>query len=203
MWNLFKPNEAEQQKEAIKEQQDYELAGSLVNNPNAIMDEQNLIERREVLVQLSQWQQDRRPTMKTLFHKLSGYYYNTKERKLMKQKWNEGYCNLVGAAKMVNYIETLDHNVMLANWGQKHLMITLKESIAHPLRRFVYNCHNELGIKLEHAEYVFWLIVNTVEPNYWRGWNDGERRKDREIIKVNELRNINKEKSKGLFGLEG
>lgn len=203
MWNPFKPNEEKQVREAQQEQANYELTGNLVSNPNAAMDEQNAIDRREVLVQLSQWQQDRTPAMQKIFYKLSGFHYDEKEKKLMKEKWNHGYCNLIGARKMVDFIETLDHNVMLANWENKTLIVTMRDAIAHPLRRFIRQNHNEIGIKIQHAEYVFWLIVNNVEANYWRGWNDGERRKDREIIKVNELRNpYYQQKKKGVFGLE-
>lgn len=203
MWNPFKQNDEKKMREAAQEQSNYELAGNIAANPNAVLDEQNAIEKREVLVQLSQWQQDRKPAMRTIFQKLSGYYYDSEDKRLKPENWNKGYCSLIGAAKFVNYIETLDHNVMLANWENKHLIITLRESIAHPLRRFLFNCHEELGVSIEHAEYVFWMIVNTVEPNYWRGWNDGERRKDREIIKVNELRNpYYQQKKKGIFGME-
>lgn len=203
MWNPFKKDEEKSMREAAQEQANYELAGNLASNPHAMMDEQNTIDRREVLVQLSQWQQDRSPVMRKIFFKLSGSYLDSKTKKLEKETWNSGYCNLIGARKMVDFIETLDHNVMLANWENKVLVITLRDAIAHPLRRFIFQNHNELGITIEHAEYVFWMIVNTVEPTYWRGWNDGERRKDKEIIKVNELRNpYYQPKKKGIFGME-
>lgn len=203
MWNPFKQDQEKKIKEATQEQANYELAGSLASNPNAVMDEQNAIDRREVLVQLSQWQQDRSPAMKKIFFKLSGYYYDTKEKKLKKESYNYGYCNIMGARKMVDFIETLDHNVMLANWGEKTLIVTMRDAIAHPIRRFIFTNHNELDISINHAEYVFWMIINNVEANYWRGWNDGERRKDREIIKVNELRNpYYQQKKKGIFGME-
>lgn len=203
MYNPFKRNEEKKMREAAQEQANYELAGNIASNPHAVMDEQNAIDRREVLVQLSQWQQDRSPAMKKIFFKLSGTYYNDKTKQIIPEKWNVGYCSLIGARKMVDYIETLDHNVMLANWSDKQLIITLRDAIAHPLRRFVFHNHKELGMKIEHSEYVFWMIVNTVEPTYWRGWNDGERRKDREIIKVNELRNpYYQQKRKGIFGIE-
>jgi len=203
MWNPFKPNEEKKVREAAQEQTNYELAGNIVSNPHAIIDEQNKIDRREILLQLSQWQQDRTPAMQKIFYKLSGYYYDEKAKVMKVETWNSSYCNIMGARKMVDFIETLDHNVMLANWGEKTLIITLRDAVAHPLRRFIFNNHNELGITMNHAEYVFWMIINNVEPTYWRGWNDGERRKDREIIKVNELRNpYYQQKKKGIFGME-
>lgn len=203
MWNPFKQDQEKKMREAAQEQANYELAGNLAAHPQGVLDEQNAIDKREVLVQLSQWQQDRSPVMRKIFYKLSGMYYEEKQKKMIREKWNMAYCSIHGARKMVDYIETLDHNVMLANWSDKQLIITLRDAIAHPLRRFMFNNHNELGISITHAEYVFWLIVNTVEPTYWRGWNDGERRKDREIIKVNELRNpYYQPKKKGIFGME-
>lgn len=203
MWNPFKGVQEKKAHEAMQEQANYELAAGIATNPQGAIDEQDALAKREVLVQLTQWQQDRKPAMQVLFQKLSAYTYDDKIKKLVPEKWNKGYCNLIGAAKLVNYIETLDHNVMLANWDQKNVIITLRDAIAHPMRRFIYSNRNELGIRFEHAEYVFWMIVNTVEPNYWRGWNDGERRKDREIIKVNELRNpYYNQKKKGIFGME-
>lgn len=201
MWNPFK-NEKEELQKAQQEEASYALASQFAANPNAAMDEQNAIDKREVLVQLSQWQQDRSPVMRKLFYKLSGTYPDDKKG-YVNQKWNRGYCTLLGSAKLVDFIEPLDHNVMLANWDTKNLIITLRDAIAHPLRRFIYQNHKDLGIDIEQAEYVFWMIVNTIEPNYWRGWNDGERRKDREIIKVNELRNpYYQQKKKGIFGIE-
>lgn len=204
MWNPFKRDEEKKLREAAQEQANYELAGNIAANPNAVIDEQNALDRREILMQLSQWQQDRSPAMRKIFYKLAGVYYHEEQKRILQEKWNRGYCNLLGARKMVDYIEMLDHNVMLANWNDKNLIITLRDAIAHPLRRFIFHNRNELGITINHAEYVFWLIVNTVEPTYWRGWNDGERRKDREIIKVNELRNpYYQQKKKGIFGMEG
>jgi hypothetical protein len=190
--------------EALREQRQQENVGMILGQPNAQIDEQRMIERQEVLIQLTRWQQSRTAQMQQLFEKLSAYTYDKEKNALIPSKWDTPYCSLVGAAKLVNYIEPLDHNVMLANWSDKVLNITMRDAIAHPLRRFIRDNHNELGIAIEHAEYVFWNICNTVEPNYWRGWNDGERRKDREMIKINEVKSLNEPKKKtGLFGLGG
>jgi hypothetical protein len=168
------------------------------------MDENSMMERREVLLQLTQWQQNRTAQMQKLFEKLSAYHYDDKLKQLVPSTWDVPYCSLVGAAKLVNFIEPLDHNVMLANWSDKVLNITMRDAIAHPLRRFIRDNHNELGIAIDHAEYIFWNIVNTVEPNYWRGWNNGERRMNMETTKINEVKSVNPEKkSRGLFGIGG
>lgn len=202
MWNPFK-NEKEEVRNTQSEQANYELSAATLSNPQSTMDEQAMQERREVLVQLTQWQQDRSPAMQKLFLQLAGYEFNNDKDKIIPQAWNEGYCNLIGSAKLVNYIEGLDHNVMLGSWDDKNLILTLRESIAHPLRRFIFSNHKELGIEINHAEYTFWIVMNCIEPTYWRGYKDGERRKDREIIKVNELRNpYYQQKKKGLFGVE-
>jgi hypothetical protein len=176
----------------------------VMGQPDAQLDEKNLMEKRQILVELTQWQQDRQPAMQKLFEKLSGYYYDLKSKTLMKSTWDTGYTTLIGASKLVNYIEPLDHNVMLANWSDKVLIVTMRDAIAHPLRRYIRDNHNEIGVSIDHAEYVFWIIVNTVEPTYWRGWNNGERRMNQEMIKINEVRSVaEKEKKKQLFGLGG
>lgn len=186
-----------------KEEADYTMTTNLLTNPNINADDQSVNDKRDLLVQLSQWQQDRSPAMQKLFLKLAGFTINVQENKLEQIEWDKGVVSLYGAQKLVNFIEPLDHNVMLANWEQKMLVITLREAIAHPLRRFILDNHKEMGLRIEHAEYVFWQIMNTVEPTYWRGWNDGERRKDREIIKIQELRNpYFQQKKKSLFGIE-
>lgn len=203
MYNPFRKSEEKIVQEAKKDEMDYGLAAQAIGNPGEAADSQILAERREVLVELSKWQQDRSGVMKNLFYKLAGVYYSDTKNQLIYTKWDKGYCSLRGAAKMVNFIENLDHNVMLANWEQKYLILTLRDAIAHPLRRFIFMNHKSLGIKILQAEYVFWNIMNTIEPNYWRGWNDGERRKDKEIIKVHEVRNpYYRQKTKGIFGME-
>jgi hypothetical protein len=201
MWNPFKNTE----KEAIEQQkmeQDNNMANTILGNPQQQYDELRQAERRDMLLQLSQWQQDRSPAMRKLFLKLAGSYVDTKDV-IRPLKWDKGYLSLLGSAKMVGFIESLDHNVMLANWSEHNIILTMRDAIAHPLRRFMIDNHRELGLNLQHAEYVFWLIINTIEPNYYRGWNDGERRKDKEIIKVNEIHNpyfVNQKK--GIFGMQ-
>lgn len=202
MWNPFN-KQKKQVEEEQKESADYQLSAQLASPQYAPPEEIAMQERKEALVQLSQWQQDRKPAMQQLFCKLSAYQFNPKRNMLEKIKWDSPYCELNGATKLIGFIETLDHNVMLANWSDKTILITMRDAIAHPLRRFIFENHQELGISINHAEYVFWSIVNTIEPNYWRGWNDGERRKDKEIIKVNELRNpYYGQKKKNLLGME-
>lgn len=199
--NPFKRKEENPEERAIKEQREHETNTGLLLQQTS-PEEINLIERREALIQLNQWQQDRSSTMQKIFLKLSGYEID-KDNRLIPSKWDKGYCSLIGAHKLVNFIETLDHNVMLANWEEKTLFRTMREGIAHPLRNFIFLNHQELGIDFSKAEYVLLLIVNSVEPNFWRGWNDGERRKDREMIKVSELRNNSyQEKRKGIFGMD-
>lgn len=192
----------ENEKKQMKDEADYQMSASILGNPQGSMDEQDLIEKRNMLVQLQQWQQDRKPVMRELFCKLSGTLIDQKG-KIVSSQWNHGYVSIAGAAKLVDFIEPLDHNVMLANWDDMNLTKTLRDAIAHPLRRYLYQNHQELSLALAHAEYVFWLIVNTVEPNYRRGWNNGERIKDTKIIKVNELHNPHfQPKKKGIFGIE-
>lgn len=190
--------------EELAKQRMQQTQEGILSQQAAQLDEQNMMERREILLQLTQWQQDRNPTMRKLFTKLSAYDYDDKAKLLNKSKWDEPYCSLVGAAKLVNFIEPLDHNVMLANWSDKVLTVTMRDAIAHPLRRFIRDNHKELGISIDHAEYVFWNIVNTVEPTYWRGWNNGERRMNMETTKINEVKSVNQDKKKkSIFGIGG
>lgn len=200
MFNPFRnPNEEMRQQQ--REEANLSLSANTLANPAQAYDEQRAAERREVLVQLTQWQQDRSSVMQKLFLKLCSMSIDDETKMLTEVKWDSPVVSMWGAKKLIDFIEPLDHNVMLANWDTANLIKTMRDAIAHPLRRFIFQNHNLLDLKIEQAEYVFWLIVNTIEPNYWRGWNDGERRKDREIIKVNELRNpyLQKEK-KGIFG---
>lgn len=203
MWNPFKDTKEEQR---MQDQinTDLSLSAQTLGNPNNSTDEALAMQRREVLVQLTQWQQDRSPVMRSLFLKLCSMQIDEKNISLIPISWDKPVVSMWGAKKLIDFIEPLDHNVMLANWDTSNLIRTMRDAIAHPLRRFIFQNHTMLNLNIEQAEYVFWLIINTIEPNYWRGWNDGERRKDREIIKVNELRNpyLQKEK-KGIFGTAG
>lgn len=202
MLNPYRRKELKRLKQAQREQTNYQMSFGLATSQSNI-DESALIERRNALVQLSQWQQDRNPAMQKLFLNLTGYSYNKKEKRLQVVKWDKGYVSLFGAKKLVSFIEGLDHNVMLGSWDTKLIILTLRDAIAHPLRRYLFQNHGEMGLKLNHAEYIFWMIMNCVEPTYWRGLNDGERRKDKEIIKIQELRNpYYQQKKKGAFGIE-
>ena len=193
----------EAQQEQINTDANRSLSAQLMTGQCAAMDTHAQLERREVLVQLSQWQQDRSEAMQKLFLKLCGYKYNKDNNILEKVKWDVGYVTVIGAQKLVNFIEPLDRNVMLANWDTKMLLKTMRIAIAHPIRNYIFQNHDELDLTIEHADYIFWLIVNTVEPTYWRGWNDGERRKDKEMIKIQEIRNpLYQQKKKGIFGME-
>ncbi len=193
----------EAQKEQGKDEAGYNLSLGLMTGQEAAVDAQAQYERREVMAQLSQWQQDRSEAMQNLFLKLCGYKFNKDKKVLEKIKWDTGYVTVKGAQKLVNFIEPLDRNVMLANWDTTTLLKTMRIAIAHPLRNHIFQNYKELGLTLEHADYVFWLIINTVEPTFWRGWNDGERRKDKEMIKIQEIRNPGyQQKKKGIFGME-
>ncbi len=198
--NPFKGKEEAKLKADQKEAADYQMSLGLIQGNR--IDEAALLEKRNALVQLSQWQQDRNPSMQRLFLNLSASIYNKHEKKLESVEWDKGYVSLLGAKKLVNFIEGLDHNVMLGSWDQKLIILTLRDALAHPLRRYLFQNHKEIGLQLEHAEYIFWLVMNSVEPTYWRGLNDGERRKDKEIIKVNEIINpYFKDDKKGIFGI--
>lgn len=204
MWNPFKGDEQKRMAKEQKQVADYQAGLELsASAQEQAIDEQDLLARRQLLVEVTQWQQDRDPTMRKLFLKLCGYRYDEDKKHIKPIRWDTGFVSLLGAQKLVSFIETLDRNVMLANWSDTVLIRTLREAIAHPLRRFMFDNHGQLGLQIQHAEYCFWLIMNTVEPTYWRGWNDGERRKDREIIKINELRNQHmQQKRRNIFGLE-
>ena len=99
LWNPWKNKEAEQ-KRGLKEQADYETSNAIVASPNPQHDEQAALEKRDVLVQLNQWQQDRSGAMLRIFEKLSGYQLNKKKNTFEKVKWDQGYCSLIGAAKL-------------------------------------------------------------------------------------------------------
>lgn len=190
-----------------KEMADYQMSMGSMSGQEAAVDEMAMLEKKEQIMQVTRWQQDRSKVHQDLFLKFCGYYYDDNEKILKelvwKDKWKEYYLTIFGAQKLVNYIEPLDRNVMLASWNENNIRSILRQSIAHPLRFFIYCNHKELGVNIKHAEYVLWLVLNTVEPTYYRGLNDGERRKDKEIIKVNELRSPYLQKStKAIFGID-
>jgi len=202
MWNPF----VNKQKEQIQEMQDKEanlhlqttVLGTPSNNPEDI----DVSERRNMLLQLSQWQQDRGPSYQKVFLEMCGYRVDPESKTLKENDWSTKYTTLAGAQKLIMFVEPLDHNVMLGSWNEDLIYKYMREGVAHPLRRFIVDNHNELGLDLQHAEYVINLLLSCVEPNFMRGLNDGERRKDREIIKVNEIRNpYAHEIKKGLFGV--
>ena len=200
MYNPFKKNLEKEMKKEKKQDADYNLSFGLSTAQEAAIDEKSLLDKRDILIQLTQWQQDRTEVMQRLFLKLCGYALNKENKNIEKIKWDKGFVSLLGAQKLIGFIETMDRNVMLGNWSDNMLIKTLRESIGHPLRRFIFMNRDEIGLKLQHAEYTFWLMMNTVEPIFWRGWNDGERRKDKEIIKIQELRNpYFNEKKQGVF----
>lgn len=190
----------EQAKEqAINQTINYKMA----SQQTAALETQAMLDKREILVQVTQWQQDRTPAMRELFMKLCGAHYDIKTKELDFPQWARGYVDQFGAYKLVSFIETLDRNVMLGNWSERNLIITMRDAIAHPLRRYIFFNHAELGLQVQHAEYVFWTIVNAVEPTYWRGFNNGERRMNMEMIKVEEHRHPDmQQKRKTVFGLE-
>ncbi len=201
--NPFKKKEIQRLKDEQKEAADYQMGLGMATSQANMMDEAALIQKRNALIQLSQWQQDRNPAMRKLFLNLSASMYNKANKTLEYIKWDKCYVSLLGAKKLVNFIEGLDHNVMLGSWDHKLIILTLRDALAHPLRRYLFQNHKEIGLSLEHAEYIFWMVMNCVEPTYWRGLNDGERRKDKEIIKINEVRNpYFQEKKRGIFGIE-
>ena len=163
MINPFRKQQEKKVAEQVKQQTDTELAYGLATSQASVMEDQQIIDKREVLVQLTHWQQDRTEAMKTLFLKLCGYSINKETKLLEKIKWDKGFVSVFGAQKLINYIEPLDRNVMLANWDDNTLIETLRDGIAHPLRRFIFQNHKEIGLKLEHAEYVLLIIINTIE----------------------------------------
>lgn len=184
------------------DQQDYEMSLGLATSNEAAVDEQSVLARQEAMVQLSQWQQNRSPAMQRLFLNLAGCTYNAKEKKIDAVLWNKGLVNIWGAKKLTDFAEEHDHNVMLGSYSETYILRTLRDGVAHPLRRYIFNNHRELGILLSNAELVLWEVIYAIEPTYWRGLNDGERRKDKEIIKVQEIRRQNPpEGNKSGFGI--
>jgi len=157
--NPWENKQVQDAKEQQKQEADYQMATNVISSQAEAQDDQNMYEKKEVLVQLSQWQQDRSPAMKKLFLKLSGYHLNPDTNKLSKTKWDKGHVSLYGAHKLINFIEPLDHNVMLANWDDKNLIKTLRDAIAHPLRRYIFQNHKQLGVEMVNAEYVLWNIM--------------------------------------------
>lgn len=199
----FNRNKEEQrERQMINEGKQMAIVDATLKAQTTIEDER-LTRNKEILVQLTQWQQDRKPSMVKIFQDLSGCLIVNNEMKAPEEAhWNTGVCSMLGAKKLVDFIETLDHNVMLATWDEKALNLALKEGIAGPLKSFIRQNHLQLGIKLNHATYVLWLIINTLEPNYRRGLMDGERKKDREIIKISEIKTPQQEnKPRKLFGI--
>jgi len=202
---LFKRKAIEKMEEARKEQADYEMSLGLLTSgaQDAAIDEQAVIDRQQAMIQLTQWQQNRSPAMQRLFLNLAGCKYDKKQKKLVGITWNKGLVSIFGAKKLTDFAEEHDHNVMLGNYSEPYILRSLRDGIAHPLRRYLFNNHRMLGLEMNNAEIVLWEVMYAIEPTYWRAYKDGERRKDREIIKVNEVRNPYYErKNKGVFGTQ-
>ena len=210
---LHKLERQQQEEITINRGINYTAAGA----HESAIEEAALLQKREILIQLTQWQQDRSEVMFNLFLKLCSYYFDKKEKRIKPIEWDtgridnegkpiltreQGYVTIYGAQKIINWIETLDRNVMLGNWSEQNIIRTLRDAIAHPFADFLEMNHQELGLTVNHAEAVFWQVINTVEPTYWRGWNNGERRKDTEINKVNTIEHQGfPEPKKTFFGL--
>ena len=176
---LFSGNK--EKKEILDQEKRYNdasITNSIMMKDN--IDEQFVIEKKEKLIELTQWQQNREPSMQKIFSKFSGYYYDKDKRILTKSQIEEPIMTLNAAVKIIGYVETLDHNVMLGSWDEKRINTTMRY-IASGLWDYVKLNHKELGIDITQASYVLWTICNTIEPNYMRGLNNGERRRDQEI----------------------
>lgn len=176
------------------------VLGASLNNYG--VDEQLLDEKRKELLMVRKWLLDRNPQMQKLFLKLCGHAVSA-NNELKPIIWDtEAMTSLPGARKLVDYIETLDHGVMLSNWKDEPLIKgVLKNSIGDPLSDHLYLNYRHYKIKSRNLKYVYTLIINNIEPNYWRGYQDGERKTEREIRKVIEASNLGQkeEQKKGIF----
>jgi len=169
-------------------------------NPQ-VPDEQILMDKNNMLAELRRWQQDRSPQMRNLFEKLCARRFS-KEGDALEIPGIRPLTSINGAYQLVNFIESLDVNVMMSNYSELRINLVLRYGIGYPLVQFIKDNYKELGIEknLGKLRYITNLIMNTIEPTYYRALNAGERNLDGKIYKINRIEDGTKtEEKKGVF----
>jgi len=201
---FMKKQEEDPFKMQMQMQKDTSTVESAMHPQN--MDEDLMMQRRSFLAEITQWLQDCEPRYIKLFNFLSGVQFDDDGSLKMNGDgtpaialWITPKCNLNGAYQLVKGVETIDHNIMNGNWEQGNIARTLKIALAGPIKDEIKQHYLDYGIAKKDMKAIFWQILRTVEGNYYRGWNDGERRLQKEITKVNEIRTHSPEVKKRAF----
>lgn len=193
------PNPEKQIQEARSWERDQLITDSFLNNDNH--DEALVMERQNQYAELRRWQQNLQPKMQTLFEKLSGMYVSSAGTFVQVPNITP-LTSFNGAYQLINYIETLDVNVIMSNYSEMRINMALRYGVGYPLIQFIKDNYRMLGIKKNYGQlkYIVNLIINTVEPTYLRALNAGERNLDGKIYKINRIENDGKkEEKKGIF----
>lgn len=160
-------------------------------------EERDFIAQKDRLAELTRWQQDLSPQYQELVWDLYGVTPDENGN----LKSIDGYkapCNLTGAYHMINILKRIDKNVMMGAWSEARMSRTIISRASMLILDLVEN-YEKYGIEKSKLRYVYRLIVDTMEPTFVRGLNNGERIFHGKIQKSHEIKQIHPETEKTSF----
>lgn len=193
------PTEEELMTKKRKDDDNSDMLSSAFHPQN--IEDQELLDNKHIMAEIRRWQQDRDPAYFKMFKKLAGIQID--EDKIYRIPWVTPLCNLNGAYQIVGFAESIDVNSMMSSYSEPRINLILRHGVGFPLVQFIKCNYKRFGIDKNAGTLsrIVAEVFNVIESTYLRGLNDGERRLDKEIIKVYENKTNEKEKDKkGLFG---
>lgn len=208
--SLLNPfNKEPSQKEAVKEEREYNKNETMLNNATYSNSQEDSVwmEGQKEKSDLIMWQQDLSPEIQILIHKIKR---ETPVGDVKDDVWKrpEGMTALANDTfilDMVGLVElSTSKNLINSNLSEDRILTSLKSTL-FDFRCMLQENRGLYEIDKPDMHLVVRLFKNAIEPTYWRCWNNGERRHTGEFSKRLEVHTDQRmpEKSKGLFGLGG
>lgn len=201
LMDLFKKKEKSQE-ELMDKQQKFQKENIITENITSPKhsDEQHMETIKEKYAELRRWQQDLEPKFIKMFENLCGKRIML-DGKLAKIPEIEPIMNINGAYQIVNFLKTLDVNLIMSNYDDYGVKKALRHGVGKPIIRLVRNNYKIYGISknLGNLSYVVSIAINSAEPTFYRALKGGEREVDSKIMRISEMRTHDKEEKKGIF----
>ena len=200
--NLPHLNQKKQDELIRKEQQfqvDSTVTGAAVHPQN--IDEQMWQEKQNNMSEIRRWMLDLDDKFKKAFEELSGHRFNDSGEKIA-IPYIHPIVSINGAFKLINYCKIHDRQVMRSNYSDPRINLNLRYGVGYPLVAIVKELARDGETVRSKAtmDYLVHYCFNLVEPIYYHALNDCERKRESEIHKVIETKNVlPDEKKKGIF----